>query len=104
MTNEIKKPDVNPEQWITVGKASIPIKAVVCRVYNNESFAFGADLEIVYLDRHKRSISINVAWDMDHWKFLNSGSGVGCVDGKPEYMKFVSILRNGYDYRTKQSR
>lgn len=98
MSQEIKKPFVEIGDWISVGQAIIPIKAVVCRVYNGEEFASGSDLEVVYLDG-KRAINEGVIWDKNHWSFKRQGPCGGYSDNSSRLSECVSILKRGFDYK-----
>jgi len=45
------KPEIAPGEWISIGKKSPRIRAVVCTVYNEPPF----DCEVVYLDNRDRA-------------------------------------------------
>lgn len=91
MKNNNIKPDVHPNDWISIGKNILPINAVVCTVYEDNKFG---DIEVVYLDGSK-AINDDVVWDNDHWSFVNSGASGGYADKYERLSDFVHTLRYG---------
>lgn len=93
MTEELKKPEVKPADWISIGKGYPSVPAVVCTVYEKNNSNNG-DLEVVYLNGSK-AINEDVIWDKDHWKFKNDGPCGGYADNYDRLSEFVQILRGG---------
>ena len=72
-----EKPAVKPGDWITFGSALLPKDAVVCKVYQDASWA---DIEVVYLDNRDRAINEDVVWKDGKWQFKNQGASGGYAD------------------------
>ncbi len=83
------KPKIAPGEWISIGKKSPRIRAVVCTVYNEPPF----DCEVVYLDNRDRVINEDVKWAAMHWDFASQGPSGGYADNSPRLSKYVEILR-----------
>ncbi|MEI7482887.1 MAG: hypothetical protein WCK75_11145 [Elusimicrobiota bacterium] len=84
------KPNVNPSDWITIGKRPSGMDAVVC-VVSPES----GDIEVVYKDDLGKAISDEVVWRDDHWEFKTSGASGGYAENYDRLSSFVSQLRRG---------
>ncbi len=92
---KVKKPKVNPCDWITIGKGTgliDKLDAVVCQVHDDSDYA---DIEVVYLDDRNRAINEDVIWDQSHWEFKNQGPCGGYADRYSRLAEFVAILRRG---------
>lgn len=85
MTNN----NVSPEQWVSIGKNSPGISAVVSQVYNE------SNIEVVYLDSKNQAINEDAIWSVDHWKFKHQGLCGGYADKSDRLRRSVGILRAG---------
>lgn len=84
------RPDIVPEQWITVGKN----KAVVSRVYEDGH----ADGEVVYLDGRNRAVYTDVSWTGTVWEFLQQDGAARYAEKEARLRPFVHILHADHRY------
>ena len=88
------RPDMSPEQWITVGKK----KAVVSRVYEDGH----ADGEVVYLDGRNRAVHADVTWTGTGWEFLKQDGASRYAEKEARLRPFVHILHADHRYARKR--
>jgi hypothetical protein len=81
------RPDISPEQWITVGLK----RAVVSRVYDDAH----ADGEVVYLDGRNRAVYADITWTEQGWKCLKQDGTGGYAEPQARLRHFVHILHDG---------
>lgn len=97
MSEKIKRPNVQPCDWITIGDgkniSGVGLDAVVCTIYND--IKIGSDIEVVYLDRGGRAINEDVVWKDEYWDFKHQGPCGGYADNYSRLSEFVAILRRG---------
>ena len=70
-------------KWIKIGT----IWGVVCELTQDPYRA-----KAVYLD-NKSITADDVIFSEDGWKFENPSSGGWCMDNRPEYREYISILK-----------
>lgn len=87
-----EKPNVTPGDWIIFGSSLSPKSAVVCKVYQDTSFA---DIEVVYIDDRNRAINEDMVWKDGKWQFKHSGPCGGYADNYSRLRDYVTKLRKG---------
>ena len=88
----VERSKISPGDWITIGKGTNKIQAVVCAVYRLEP---QGEMEVVYLNEGERAISADVVWDYDHWSFKGPPLSGGDEENSERLCNFVSKLRTG---------